>query len=53
MTKIDQLKTQSERAKRKKEVLACLADYQVSPEQIFWVSVKDQRSIEYLRKTFK
>ena len=53
LTKIDQLKTQSERAKRKKEVLERLAPFEVTPEQIFWVSVKDQRSIESLRRTFK
>ena len=52
MTKIDQLKNQSDRARRKKEVHAALLPYQVSAEQIFWVSVKDTRSIETLRRTF-
>jgi GTP-binding protein len=51
MTKFDQLKTQSERGKRKKEVEAALAPYSVTEENIVWVSVKDQRTLEFLRKT--
>jgi GTP-binding protein len=50
LTKTDKLKTQSDRARRKKEVLAALSDYQVLAEDLFWVSVDDQRSIEFLRK---
>ena len=50
LTKFDKLKTQSDRAKRKREVLAALANYGVKGEDLFWVSVNDQRSIEFLRK---
>jgi len=50
MTKFDQLKNQSERARRKKEVEAALAPYEIGSDHINWVSVKDQRSLEFLRK---
>ena len=50
LTKFDKLKTQSERAKRKKEVLAALAVYGVQEADLFWVSVNDLRTIEFLRK---
>ena len=53
MTKIDQLKTQSDRARRTKEVKAALAPYGVRDEQVIWVSVKDERSLKKLRETFK
>ena len=53
LTKMDQLKTQSERAKRKKEVLQGLAPFDVEEKELFWVSVKDQRSIQNLRNCFK
>jgi len=50
LTKNDKLKTQSERALRKKEVLNALSSYEVSADDLFWVSVNDQKSIEQLRK---
>jgi GTP-binding protein len=53
MTKFDQLKTQSDRHHRTKEVKAALAPYGVTEEQILWVSVKDERSLRKLRETFK
>jgi GTP-binding protein len=40
MTKLDQLKTQSERAARKKEVGAVMLEMGFSPELVFWVSAK-------------
>ena len=52
MTKFDQLKNQSERSKRKKEVEQALAPFEVTSQHLFWVSIKDQRKIEELRKTF-
>lgn len=50
LTKYDKLKTQSERTKRKKEVLASLAEYGVQDGDLFWVSVNDPKAIEWLRK---
>jgi GTP-binding protein len=50
LTKTDKLKTQSDRARRKKEVVAALSDYGLQAEDLFWVSIEDQRSIEFLRK---
>lgn len=50
LTKFDKLKTQSERAKRKKEVLESLSGYGVQNDDLFWVSVNDLKSIEHLRK---
>ncbi len=49
-TKFDKLKTQSERSKRKKEVLSSLANYGVQEDDLFWVSVNDLKTIEFLRK---
>jgi GTP-binding protein len=40
MTKLDQLKTQSERAVRKKEVAAAMLEMGFGPELVFWVSAK-------------
>jgi GTP-binding protein EngB required for normal cell division len=53
MTKFDQLKTQSDRARRTKEVKAALDPYGVRDEQVIWVSIKDERSLKKLRETFK
>lgn len=50
MTKFDQLKNQSERARRKKEVCEALKEYDIAPENLVWVSVKDQKSLEYVRR---
>ena len=52
MTKFDQLKNQSERALRRNEVLRVLEPYGILKDHIFWVSIKDQKSLEHLRKTF-
>lgn len=41
MTKVDQLKTQSERAKRKKEVEKLFQEIGYSTEMIFWVAAKE------------
>lgn len=40
MTKLDQLKTQSMRAQRKKEVLAQLKEWGIGPELVHWVSAE-------------
>lgn len=50
LTKFDKLKTQSERAKRKKEVLSSLANYGVQEDDLFWVSINDLKTIDFLRK---
>ena len=53
MTKTDQIKTQAERAKRKREVLASLAPYGFEADDLVWVSIKDKRTLDYLRDRFK
>ncbi|MBS1960124.1 MAG: ribosome biogenesis GTP-binding protein YsxC [Bdellovibrionales bacterium] len=53
MTKYDQLKNQSDRAIRKREVEVALAPYDVVPEEILWMSINDQKRIEFFRKQFK
>jgi GTP-binding protein len=40
MTKLDQIKTQSERSKRKKEVALSMKEMGFRPELVFWVSAK-------------
>jgi len=47
-TKVDQLKTQSERASRKKEAGAALRALGFDPEGAFWVSVKSQAGMREL-----
>jgi GTP-binding protein len=47
-TKVDQLKTQSERAARKKEASAALKALGFDPEGAFWVSVKSQIGLREL-----
>lgn len=49
LTKCDQLKTQSERAKRKKEVALALGEVGVGPERIFWVSAKTRDGLKALQ----
>lgn len=51
LTKTDQLKNQSMRAKRKKEILAALDPFGITEENLCWVSTFDQRSIEALRES--
>jgi GTP-binding protein len=53
LTKVDQLKNQSERAKRKKEILQALAPYEIGEEDLFWVSVKDRNTLHQLRGMLK
>ena len=53
MTKTDQLKTQSERAKRKREVLTSLAPFGFAAEDLIWISIKDKRTLDHLRDLFK
>jgi GTP-binding protein len=53
MTKADQLKNQSERSKRKREVETRLADYGIPPESLIWVSVKDRSTLVALRAMLK
>lgn len=50
LTKFDQLKTQSLKAKRKKEVLEKLADFGVTESDLFWVTVNDLKTVEFLKK---
>lgn len=53
MTKTDQLKTQSDRARRKREIEEALKPYAINTAELIWVSVNDQRSIESFRRKFK
>jgi GTP-binding protein len=53
MTKTDQLKTQSDRAKRKKEVNAIMLELGYSPDLIHWVSQKDPESLKKLKGFIK
>jgi len=48
MTKLDQLKTQSERAARKKEVATVMKEMGFSPEFVFWVSAKTKDGLKSL-----
>jgi GTP-binding protein len=47
-TKMDQLKTQAERAARKKEAGATLKTLGYSPELAFWVSAKERKGLQEL-----
>ena len=49
-TKTDQLKTQSERASRRKEAAAALKELGYDAEQAFWVSAKDRKGLLELQK---
>lgn len=53
MTKCDQLKTQSVRAQRKKEVTQIMKDLGYGSENIFWVSSKDRTGIKELMAEMK
>jgi GTP-binding protein len=53
LTKTDQLKNQSDRAKRKREILEALSPYTLEAEDLAWVSVKDKKSIAILRERLK
>lgn len=50
MTKVDQVKTQSDRAKRKKEVESSLKELGFDSDRVFWVSVNDKRTLISLQK---
>ena len=47
-TKVDQLKTQKERAARKKEASSALLELGYDPQYAFWVSIEDERSLKAL-----
>jgi GTP-binding protein len=53
LTKVDQLKNQSERSKRKREVAAVLAPYSIEENDLIWVSVKDKGTLIKLREKLK
>jgi GTP-binding protein len=53
MTKFDQLKTQSDRALRKRAVTELMRNLGYGPENIFWVSVKDGTGIRELMAEIK
>jgi GTP-binding protein len=53
LTKTDQLKNQSDRAKRKREVIQSLLPYGIEEQDLVWVSVKDKKSIHHLREMLK
>jgi GTP-binding protein len=52
LTKIDQLKNQSERAKRKREIIEAMAVYSIDPSHLIWVSVKEAHTIDKFRGMF-
>lgn len=52
MTKTDQLKNQSERAKRKREIKEALEPYGISEADLIWVSVNQQKTIDAFRDRF-
>ncbi len=41
-TKCDQMKNQSERARRKKEATVALSALGIEPDEVYWVSARDQ-----------
>lgn len=49
-TKYDQLKTQKDRAARKKEAVESLKELGYQGQKMFWVSIEDDRSIYELEK---
>jgi GTP-binding protein len=53
LTKIDQLKNQSMRAKRKREIIAALAPYSIREYDLIWVSVNQAYTIDKFRDKFK
>jgi GTP-binding protein len=52
LTKIDQLKNQSERAIRKREIKAALLPFGIAESDLVWVSVKESHTIDQFRKMF-
>jgi GTP-binding protein len=48
MTKLDQIKTQSERAKRKKEVAQAMGEMGFETAKVFWVSAKTKDGLKSL-----
>ena len=50
-TKSDQLKNQSERARRKKEAVLALKELGYDASKSHWVSVNDRKSIEFFGKS--
>jgi GTP-binding protein len=52
LTKTDQLKTQSERAVRRREIEADLSKFGVEPGHMLWVSVKSKDGVQALLKEF-
>ena len=52
LTKIDQLKNQSERAKRKREIKEALAPYLIEEKDLIWVSINQSFTIDKFRDRF-
>jgi GTP-binding protein EngB required for normal cell division len=52
MTKVDQLKSQSDRARRKKEAASALAEFGIAPENLMWVSIKSKEGLKPLKDLF-
>lgn len=52
-TKFDQLKTQSERARRRKEAFQKLHELGYSPEDAFWVSATNKTGLRELEKALQ
>lgn len=53
MTKMDQVKTQSDRARRMKEVAAKVSAWGGDPADVQWVSIENAASIRKLRQSLK
>jgi GTP-binding protein len=53
MTKVDQLKSQSDRAHRKKEAASTLAEFGIAAENLMWVSIKSKEGLKPLKDLFK
>jgi len=52
LTKIDQLKNQSERAKRKREIKESLATFSIEEKDLIWVSINQSHTIDHFRDRF-
>jgi GTP-binding protein len=52
MTKVDQLKSQSERVRRTREAAQALSEFGVSAEQLMWVSIKNKEGLKPLKDLF-
>lgn len=53
MTKVDQVKTQSDRARRLKEVSAKILAWGGNPADVHWVSIENGASIRKLRQSLR